>query len=214
MHAEMAAAWRLKAQKAAKAMAPRGFDAHVVDSAPEAAELVLSLIPAGASVAWGGSMTLSRDLGIIKTLRARGSWRLLDRDAAVGPEAVEEALHAAFNADVYLSSANAITQDGQLVNVDGRSNRVAAIAYGPKRVIIVAGCNKLCPDLETALKRARHEAAPPNAARLDMKTACRADAVCHECLAEDCICCNTLITRKSREKGRIIVILVTQALGY
>ncbi len=214
MHQEMRDAYKLKALKAAAAMGRRGFDARVVDGAAEAADMVMALIPEGASVAWGGSMTLSRDLGLIKTMRAKGAWRLIDRDLAQGPEAVERALHDAFTADYYLSSANAISQDGQIVNVDGRSNRVAAIAYGPKKVVIVAGANKICPDLDGALERARQQAAPPNAARLDMKTPCRADAVCHDCLSDDCICCNTLITRKSREPGRIIVILVAQSLGY
>lgn len=213
MQSEIKAVYALRAAAAIAALKKRGMEGFWADDRETAARLILSLIPEGSSVAWGGSITLARDLGLYDVLRA-GPYSTIDRDAAKTPQEVERVFRDSLSADVYLMGCNAISMDGQLVNVDARGNRVAALAYGPRSVIVASGCNKLCPDLESAMRRAREEAAPPNAERLGYKTACRADGLCHDCLAEECICCQTLVTRKSRVPGRIKVVLVGEDLGF
>ena len=125
-----------------------------------------------------------------------------------------EGLMAAYNADVFLSSANALTDDGILINIDGNSNRVSCIAQGPKKVIFIVGINKICSDLDSAMKRARNIAAPANAQRFDIKTPCKETGKCFDCKSPDTICCQFLITRYSRHKDRIHVILVNDTLGF
>ena len=125
-----------------------------------------------------------------------------------------ESLLASYDADVFLTSANAISNDGILVNIDGNSNRVSCIAQGPKKVIFIVGMNKVCSDLDEAMKRARNVAAPVNAQRFDVKTPCKVSGKCFDCKSPDTICCQFLITRYSRHEGRIHVILVNDTLGF
>ncbi len=143
-----------------------------------------------------------------------GNYRAVDRDQAKTAEEKEAAARAAFNADYFLTSANGISEDGQLVNVDGNANRVAAIAYGPKYVLVVAGINKIVKTAEDALVRARTIAAPLNQQRFGRNTPCSVTGVCADCKSPDCICNQILITRNSRPAGRIKVILVGEELGY
>ena len=140
-----------------------------------------------------------------------GSRRYIDRETAADKRA---AMLAAYDADVYLASANAITEDGILVNIDGNSNRVSAIAYGPRKVLFIVGMNKVCPDLDSALKRARNVAAPVNAQRFGLDTPCSKTGACMDCKSPDSICCQFLVTRFSRHPGRIQVILVNDNLGF
>jgi hypothetical protein len=121
---------------------------------------------------------------------------------------------AAYDADFFLASVNGMTEDGQLVNIDGNSNRVSAIAQGPKKVLFIVGMNKVCKDLDSAMKRARNVAAPINAQRFDLNTPCRKTGSCMDCKSPDTICCQFLITRYSRHAGRIHVILVNDSLGF
>ena len=134
----------------------------------------------------------------------------------IGKGKIEEvaALLAAYDADVFLSSANAITSDGVMVNIDGNSNRVSCIAQGPKKVVFIVGMNKVCSDLDAAMKRARNVAAPANAQRFEVKTPCKTTGKCFDCKSPDTICCQFLITRYSRHKDRIHVILVNDTLGF
>ena len=139
-----------------------------------------------------------------------GNYNYINR-AKMSPR---ESLMAAYDADVFLSSANAITSDGVMVNIDGNSNRVSCIAQGPKKVVFIVGMNKVCSDLDAAMKRARNVAAPANAQRFEVKTPCKTAGKCFDCKSPDTICCQFLITRYSRHVGRIHVILVNDTLGY
>lgn len=203
--------YALAAEPVKKALTARGYDAYFCADRDEARELALSLIEKGSSVSWGGSMTLA-DCGITEALKC-GDYVLYDRDSARTPDERTEITKKAFFADWYLSSVNALCEDGTMINIDGMCNRISAIAFGPKRVILVVGMNKLCPDVDSALARARSFAAPANAARLSTDTPCAKDGVCHNCLSPACICSQIVEMRRSREKGRISVILVGESLG-
>ena len=194
-----------------KALALRGYDAYFCADRDEARKLALSLIETGSSVSWGGSMSVV-DCGIIDALKL-GDYTLFDRDSAKTPDERTEITKKAYFADWYLASVNALSEDGTMINVDGMCNRISAIAFGPKRVILVVGMNKLCPDAESARARARSTAAPANATRLSTATPCAADGVCHNCNSPACICSQIVEMRRSREPGRISVILVGESLG-
>ena len=169
-------------------------------------------MPEGSTVTWGGTMTL-RDMGLIQALHDSNAYKLYDRDKATDREAVSEIYVKAFTADYFLSSANAISEDGVIVNIDGNGNRVAAITFGPKNVIFVIGINKVCQDAEAALKRARSTAAPINSARFNLNTPCAIDGTCHNCNSADCICNHIHFLRNS-PKSRHSVIIVGEELGY
>ena len=178
----------------------------------EAVKKVSELIEDGNSVTWGGTMTV-RDLGIPDYLRKRGTLEVLDRDLAKTPEEKKAMYLKAFSADVYLTSANAISEDGVIVNIDGNGNRVAAITWGPKKVIFVIGMNKVAQTVEAALSRARGTASPINAARFDIKPPCQVDGVCHNCNSPESIC-NYVHFLRNSPKGRHVVVLVGDNLGY
>ncbi|MBQ9884860.1 MAG: lactate utilization protein, partial [Bacteroidaceae bacterium] len=159
-----------------------------------------------------GSMTI-RDMGLTAAIKA-ADYVVYDRDLATTPEEADVVYHQALGADFFVTSANAITEEGQIVNIDGRGNRVAAITFGPKRVIHVIGLNKVTRDVQEAISRARHTAAPINTSRLGSATPCAADGVCHECLSPACICNVLQVVRNSFPAGRHIVVLVGEDLGY
>jgi len=150
------------------------------------------------------------EIGLPEALKA-GNYRFLDRNLVEDRRA---AMLAAYDADVFLASANAITEDGVMVNIDGNANRVSALAYGPKKLVLIVGMNKVCPDVDTAMKRARNVAAPINAQRFGLSTPCAKTGSCMDCKSPDTICCQFLITRFSRHAGRIHVILVNDNLGF
>ena len=177
-----------------------------------ALKIALSLIPEGSTVAQGGSMTVS-EIGLRQALK-EGNYDYLDREAARTPEDKKKLEERAFTADVFIGSVNAISEDGILVNIDGNSNRVSAYAYGPKKLVLVAGMNKVAADFDAALKRARNEAATINAQRFGLSTPCSKTGTCMNCLSPDTICCQFLITRFSKHKDRIHVILVNDSLGF
>ena len=199
----------LLAQKVIKGLRSRNMEGFYAADRAAALELALSLVPEGASVAMGGCQS-ALDIGHVNAIKD-GSRRYIDREAAADKRA---AMLAAYDADVYLASANAITEDGILVNIDGNSNRVSAIAYGPRKVLFIVGMNKVCPDLYSALKRARNVAAPVNAQRFGLDTPCSKTGACMDCKSPDSICCQFLVTRFSRHPGRIQVILVNDNLGF
>ena len=190
----------------------RHIEAFYCATGPEAVRKVSELIEDGNSVTWGGTMTV-RDLGIPDFLRSRGTLEVLDRDLAETPEEKQDIYLKAFSADVYLTSANAISEDGVIVNIDGNGNRVAAITWGPKKVIFVIGLNKVAQSVEAALSRARGTASPVNAARFDIKTPCQVDGACHNCNSADSIC-NYVHFLRNSPKGRHVVVLVGENLGY
>ena len=194
-----------------KAMKKRQFDAYYCSTAEEAVEKVLELIPAGDVVSWGGVATVDQ-LGIKDRLRQRNQ-PLIDRDTAKTPDERMDMLRQALTCDTFLMSSNAISEDGQLVNIDGMGNRVAALCFGPKQVIVVAGMNKVAGDLDSAMSRARHIAAPANVQRFDVKTPCAVTGQCGNCTSPDCYCAQIVTTLFSKIPGRIKVVLVGEVLG-
>jgi len=200
------------APKVVKALNTRGFEAYFFDSEAEAADKILSLIPKNHTVSWGGSMTLV-DMGIQERLEKEG-YRLLDRDKAASPEERHDIMHRALLCDTYLTGTNAISEDGWLVNIDGNGNRVAAMIYGPKQVIIAAGMNKVAKTYEDAVVRARTIAAPLNAQRFpSLKTPCSETGTCANCMGADTICSYFVSTRFCKPAGRIKIILIGKDLG-
>ena len=209
-------------ERTAKNLEMNNMKPIIAETSADALDIVKTLIKEGDTVASGGSMTLE-ETGIMELLRG-GSYNYLDRAGKTGEEA-EAIYRAAFSADVYLTSSNAITESGELYNVDGNSNRVAAICYGPKSVIVVAGRNKIVPDLNDAVKRVKRLAAPMNTVRLGCETYCRSKGVCMAletgsdgmtsgCRSESRICCSFVVSAQQRVKDRIKVILVNEDLGY
>ena len=199
----------LLAKKVIKGLESRNMSGYWAESKEKALKLALELIPEGSTVTMGGAMS-AHEIGLVKALK-EGNYNFIDRDEWEDKRA---AMLAAYDADVFLSSANAMTDDGILVNIDGNSNRVSAIAQGPKKVVMIVGMNKVCPDVDSALKRARNVAAPINAQRFDIQTPCTKTGACMNCKSPDTICCQFLITRFSRHEGRIHVILVNDSLGF
>lgn len=199
--------------KVAEALNKRYFEAYYCPDRDTAVQKVLELISADDTVSWGGTLTVD-ELGIKDLLRARGQ-RLIDRDSAQSNEERVELMRQGLLADTFLTSSNAVTADGQLFNIDGNGNRVAAFCYGPKQVIVVAGMNKVAGDLEGAMRRAREVAAPVNAQRFaGLKTPCSVTGLCADCTGPDSICCQIVTTRICRPAGRIKVVLVGEELGF
>ena len=199
----------LLAQRVIRGLQSRNMNGYYAADKQAALAQALALIPEGSTVTMGGGMSV-REIGLVDALKA-GNYNYLDRDAAPDRRA---AMLAAFDADVFLASVNAMTEDGELVNIDGNANRVAAIAFGPRKVIFIVGMNKVCSDLDAAMKRARGVAAPCNAQRFGLTTPCAKTGACADCKSHDTICCQFLITRFSRHDGRIHVILVNDTLGF
>lgn len=195
-----------------KNMAKKNIEGYYCATSAEAVEKALSLMPEGASVTWGGSMTLT-ECGLMDALKT-ANYELIDRDTAKTPEDSRLMYAKQVMADYYLMSSNAITIDGELVNIDGRANRVSCLCWGPQNVIIIAGMNKVCSDVESAVQRVRNFAAPPNCVRLNRNTPCTQTGKCGDCYSPDCICSQVLITRRSSTPNRIKVILVGKELGY
>jgi len=199
----------LLARKVIKGLESRNMCGYYTPDRDAALALALSMIPEGSSVSMGGGASVY-EIGLYNALEA-GNYRFSCRDSAEDQRA---AVLAAYDADFFLSSVNAMTEDGILVNIDGASNRVSALAHGPRKVIFIVGMNKVCADLDGALKRARNVAAPINAQRFELTTPCVKTGACMDCKCPDTICCQFLITRFSREPGRFHVILVNDNLGF
>lgn len=199
----------LLAQKVINGLKSRNMTGYYAASKEEAVKLALELIPEGSSVTMGGAMS-AHEIGLVDVLKD-GNYNFIDRDQYEDKRA---AMLMAYDADVFLASANAMTEDGVIVNIDGNSNRVSAIAQGPKKVVFIVGMNKICDDVDGAMKRARNVAAPINAQRFGLQTPCSKTGSCMNCKSPDTICCQILITRFSRHEGRIHVILVNDNLGF
>ena len=199
----------LLAQKVIKGLESRNMTGYYAASKEDALKKALELIPEGSSVTMGGAMS-AHEIGLVEALK-NGNYNFIDRDKYEDKRA---AMLAAYDADVFLASANAMTEDGVIVNIDGNSNRVSAIAQGPKKVVFIVGMNKICDDVDGAMKRARNVAAPINAQRFGLQTPCSKTGSCMNCKSPDTICCQILIIRFSRHEGRIHVILVNDNLGF
>lgn len=203
---------RKMGERVVQALIKRHFEAVYCDTAEEAKQKALALIPEKDVVSWGGSETLSQ-IGLMDELRS-GRYKVIDRDSASTPEERTELMRQALLADTFVSSSNALSEDGQLINIDGNGNRVAAMTYGPLNVILVIGVNKIVKTVEDGLIRARNTAAPINAQRFMPKTPCSETGMCADCTSADCICAYISTIRVCRPAGKIKVILVGENLGF
>ena len=201
--------YELLSKKVIKGLESRQMSGYYAANREEALKIALSLIPEGSTVTMGGAMS-AHEIGLPQAL-AQGNYNFIDRDKMEDKRA---AMLAAYDADFFLASANAMTEDGVIINIDGNANRVSAIAQGPRHVIFIVGMNKICDDVDGALKRARNVAAPINAQRVGLNTPCTKTGSCMDCKTPDTICCQFLITRYSKHPGRIHVILVNDYLGF
>ena len=195
-----------------KNLRSRYFDAHYCATKEEALEKAISLVPKGATVGWGGA-TSAQQIGLMDALH-RGDFHPIDRDLCKTPEERNQAMLNAMTADVFITGANAMSLDGQMVNIDGMGNRVASIIYGPKSVLVIAGMNKVEDTLEKAMNRARTVAAPINQQRFMGDTPCSKTGACGDCKSESCICNQIVITRHCRPAERIRFVLVGEDLGF
>ena len=196
-----------------KALEKRNMRGYYCADCAAAVELAKTLTPAGSTVSFGGSMTLS-EAGIMDMLKSRTDITLLDRSQAKDAEEIKQIYHAALSSDVYFMSSNAITKDGELINIDGNGNRVAALIYGPEHVVLVVGMNKVVATVDDGIRRVHDIASPANGVRLGKSTPCAVTGFCHDCLSPECMCSHTVITRRSYIADRIHVILVGDTLGY
>ena len=199
----------LLSQKVIKGLESRNMKGFYAKDREEALKIALDLIPEGSSITMGGSVSVA-EIGLVDAVK-NGNYEFIDRNTA---EDKRKAALAAYDVDVFLSSCNAMTEDGVLVNIDGNANRVSAIAHGPRKVLFIVGMNKVCKDVDSAMKRARNVAAPINAQRFGLETPCAKTGSCMDCKSPDTICCQFLITRYSRHADRIHVILVNDHLGF
>ena len=190
----------------------RGMAGYYADSKEEALKNALELIPEELRVGSGGSASIA-EIGL-KQAVLEGNYKVINRDVCKTPEEKREAELKCFDSDFFLASANAVTRDGILVNIDKFANRIAAIAFGPRNVILIVGMNKIVSNVENAVDRSRNEAAAINAVRLDTQTPCCNKGLCYDCKGTKSLCCQILVTRSSGIEGRIKVILVNDDLGF
>lgn len=190
----------------------RNMEGYYCRNSMDATKKALSLMRKGASIAWGGSESI-KDCGLMDAIR-NGEYEIIDRMQAVTDEEKKAMYARIVTCDYFLMSTNAITLDGELVNIDGNGNRVAPLIHGPENVIIIAGMNKVTIDVDSAYKRVKTSACPPNAVRLGKQIPCGLTGVCKDCLSPDCFCNQIVVTRRSGHTGRIKVILVGEELGY
>ena len=203
---------RVLGEKIIRELKARNMEGYYAESKEEALKKALEIIPEGSSVSWGGSMFIS-EIGL-KQAVCQGNYKVYDRDAVKDAEEKRQVMLDAYGCDYFLTSTNAITATGELVNIDGAANRVSAIAYGPVNVLMIVGMNKVVKTVEDAVSRTRNEAAPMNAQRFGEEPPCVKFGTCFDCKIPETICCQTLITRYSKVKGRIKVILVNEDLGF
>lgn len=203
--------YQKRGQVLVKNLKSRHFEAYYCENREAALQKALELIPEGVTVGWGGAMS-AKQIGLLDAMN-NGPYKAIDRDKAPNPEERKKAMKSCLLADVFITGANALSMDGQMVNIDGNGNRVAPIVYGPDSIIVIAGMNKVMDTLEDAMVRARTVAAPMNKQRFDLQTPCEITGTCGDCKAEGCICNQILITRNSKPAGRIKMILVGEDLG-
>ncbi|WP_300624233.1 lactate utilization protein [uncultured Megasphaera sp.] len=200
-----------KGPKVAENFAKRGFEAYYCPTKEEALQKALALIPADHVVSWGGSVSIN-EIGLRPYVLEH--YQVIDRDAAASPEERVELMRKALLCDTFIMGTNAATEDGQLYNIDGNGNRVAALVYGPKQVVVIVGMNKVAPTLEDAVVRARTVAAPINKQRFAAPTPCIVTGMCADCNSEGSICNQFVRTRRCSPAGRIKIILVGENLGF
>lgn len=205
--------YELQANTVIKALEKRNMRGYYCPDCASAVKLAEELVPAGSTVSFGGSVSVSES-GVMDMLKSRSDIRLIDRSKAKSPEETKQMYRDSFSSDVYFMSTNAITLDGELINIDGNGNRVAALIYGPDKVVMLVGMNKLVSTVEDGVNRVSDIAAPANGVRLNKQTPCATTGFCHDCLSPECMCSHTVITRRCFTPDRIHVILVGETLGY
>ena len=198
-------------EKTIKNLEKNNFTARRAKTREELLAQVAEFVPAGSQVSFGGSMSIIES-GVLEYLRSRDDIDLLDRDK--NPDKALEIMKKALTCDVYFASSNAVTENGELFNVDGRGSRVAPMIFGPDSVVLVVGANKIVPDLSAAEMRVKKIAAPANTARLGCETPCRYTGECADCKSEGRICCDFVTMKMQRAKGRIKVIITDENLGF
>lgn len=208
---QMALYYEKRGKILVKNLQSRHFEAYYCANREQALKKALELIPEGASVGWGGALS-AEQIGLQDAVR-KGNYHALDRENCATAEERERMSRACLGADVFITGANGLSLDGQMVNIDGTGNRVAAIIYGPKNVLVIAGMNKVTDSLEDAIRRARTVAAPMNQQRFQLPNPCTATGTCADCKSLTCICNQIVITRNCRPAGRIQFILVGEDLG-
>lgn len=205
--------YRIKMEKTASALQKNNFNVVCVPDRTAALQKLEELLPAGATVGVGGSATLN-EVGVLPLLR-NGNYRFFDRyDPSLSREQAVAVMKRALTADCFITSTNAVTENGELYNVDGNANRVAPMLFGPDRVFVIAGINKIVPDLDAAAQRVKQIAAPANCVRLGLNNPCTVSGSCVNCRSESRICADTVIMARQRSAGRVTVILVAEALGF
>ncbi|MDD6627536.1 MAG: lactate utilization protein [Lachnospiraceae bacterium] len=193
-------------------LSKRNMEGCYFPTAADCTQAILKEMPEGSVIGWGGSESV-KESGLMDAIH-NGNYELIDRSSAKTPEESRQLYAKTVLADYYLMSTNAITLDGELINIDGNGNRVACLIQGPAHVILVVGMNKVVTDVESGIARVRNMASPANAIRLNRNLACAATGVCHDCLSPECFCNQLVITRRSMHNGRIKVYLVGEELGY
>lgn len=205
-------AGKLQAATIIENLRTRGMEGYYFGTSGECVSFILEMMPKGSSVSWGGSMTFE-ETGMKEAL-SDGSYRLIDRMSAKTPEERRSVYAQTVMSDYYFMSTNAITLDGELINIDGNGNRLACLMQGPSNVMILAGINKITSDIECGFRRVKDIASPANTVRLNKNTPCSHTGRCGSCFSPDCICSHTVITRRSGTPGRIKVFLINEDLGY
>lgn len=205
--------YETQANTVIKALEKRNMKGYYCPDCASAVKLAGELVPAGSTVAFGGSVSLTES-GVMDMLKSRDDIRLIDRSKANSPEEIKQMYRESFSSDVYFMSTNAITADGELVNIDGNGNRVAALIYGPDKVVMIVGMNKLVSTVEDAINRVSDIAAPANGVRLNKQTPCALTGFCHECFSPSCMCSHTVVTRRCGTPDRIHIILIGETVGY
>ena len=203
---------KMLAEKVIKGLESRNMEGFYAETKEEALKIALDLIPEGSTVGWGGSVSVS-EIGL-KDAVCTGNYQVYNRGICKDPEEKRDTELKILGSDYFLCSTNAITEDGILVNIDGRGNRVAGIIWGPRNVIMIVGMNKVVKSLEDAWSRARNEAAPINAQRFPLQTPCKKTGSCADCKSPDTVCCQFVVTRYSKIPKRIKVILVNEDMGF
>lgn len=204
--------FKLTSESIIKELNKRNIEGYFCETGKDAVDLILSMLPSNASIGWGGSETI-KECGLMDALK-KGNYTLLDRSTAQSDSERRELYAKTVMADAFLMSTNAITENGELVNIDGASNRLACLLHGPKEVYVIVGMNKLTKDIPAAIGRIRNVACPANTLRLNRQTPCALTGKCGDCFGDESICSNIVITRRSSIKNRIKVILVAEPLGY
>lgn len=209
-------AFKTTASTIIKHLEKRNMEGYFFEDSVSCVNAILDMIPEGSSIAWGGTETF-KETGMLSTLQnaaANGTYNLIDRSTAKTPEDQRELYGKAVLSDYFFMSTNAITVDGQLINIDGNSNRVGCLVHGPRHVMILVGMNKIVSDVEAGIGRIQNVASPANAKRLNKSTPCGVAGVCGNCLSSECMCNNIVITRRSGHTGRIKVFFIAEELGY